>query len=73
MDDIEYHRDVNAVGGGAREVELRLGAIDERDPPRRATCTVPKVVSRWRSCALRSERSTASAAATGPAASPGLR
>ena len=49
MDDVQYHRDVDAVGGGARfhEVELRLGAIDERDPPRRATRTVPKVVSMW--------------------------
>ena len=34
VDDVEYHRDVHAVRGGARfhEVELRLGAIDERDP-----------------------------------------
>ena len=34
VDDVEYHRDVHPVGGGARfhQVELRLGAIDERDP-----------------------------------------
>ena len=34
VDDVEHHRDVHAVGGGARfhQVELRLGAIDERDP-----------------------------------------
>ena len=34
VDDVEYHRDVDAVGGGARfdEVELRLGAVDEHDP-----------------------------------------
>ena len=40
---------------------LRLGAIDERDPPGRATCTVPKVVSGWRSCRRRCERPTSSA------------
>ena len=44
------------ANGGAREVELRLGAIDERDPP---GCTVPKVVSGWRSCRRRCERSLA--------------
>ena len=34
VDDVEDHRDVHAVRGGARfhEVELRLGAVDERDP-----------------------------------------
>ena len=33
-DDVEGHRDVHAVGGGARlhEVELRLGPVDEHDP-----------------------------------------
>ena len=34
VDDVEYHSDVHAVGGGARfhQVELRLGAVDEHDP-----------------------------------------
>ena len=34
VDDVEYHRDVHAVGGGARfhQVELRLGPVDEHDP-----------------------------------------
>ena len=42
VDEVDYH--TRKVDGGAREVELRLGAIDERDPPGRATCTVPKGV-----------------------------
>ena len=34
VDDVEYHSNVHAVGGGARfhQVELRLGAVDEHDP-----------------------------------------
>ena len=70
------HRDVDAVHGGGREVELLLGATDKRDPLRQATCTVPKavveVVFGWRSCRHRCERSTSSAPSTGPAASSGL-
>ena len=70
------HRDVDAAHGGGREVELRLDATDKRDPLRHATCTVPKVVvevvSGWRSCRRRCERSTSSAPSSGPAASSGL-
>ena len=39
VDDVEDHRDVHAVRGGARlhEVELRLGAVDDHPVGRNAT------------------------------------